>query len=104
MSPSVRIPCFTGTHAMQPLRAGVRASAGSPSSSACCWVRAHRSWYWTLVPAVSTVLSGDVLECIRKLPLLVAFSLADREPETAQPIIRCPEEELLDLVRRATLN
>jgi hypothetical protein len=26
---------------------------------------------------------GDVLECIRKLPLLAAFSLADREPETA---------------------
>jgi hypothetical protein len=24
-----------------------------------------------------------VLECIRKFPLLAAFSLADREPETA---------------------
>ena len=36
--------------------------------------------------------------------LLAAFSLADQEPETAQPTIRRPEEELLDLMRRATLN
>ena len=33
------------------------------------------------------------------LPLPAAFSLADQEPETAQPTIRRPEEELLDLVR-----
>ena len=49
--------------------------------------------------------------------LLAAFSLADQEPETAQPTTRHPEEELLeslqegcrriqvpDLVRRATLS
>src|SRR5499427_6391560 len=36
--------------------------------------------------------------------LLAAFSLADQEPETAQPTIRRPEEELRDLVRRASLS
>jgi hypothetical protein len=36
--------------------------------------------------------------------LLAAFSLVDREPETAQPTIRRTREELLELVRRATLN
>jgi hypothetical protein len=36
--------------------------------------------------------------------LLAASSLADQEPENAQPTIRRPEEELLDLVRRATLS
>jgi hypothetical protein len=36
--------------------------------------------------------------------LLAAFSLADHEPETAQPTIRRLEEELRDLVRRAALN
>src|SRR5215831_13614428 len=36
--------------------------------------------------------------------LLPAFSLADQEPETAQPTIRHSEEELLDLVRRAALS
>jgi hypothetical protein len=36
--------------------------------------------------------------------LLAAFSLADQEPETPQPVIKRPEGEPVDLVRRAILN
>jgi len=40
----------------------------------------------------------------RNASLLAAFSLADPESKTVQPIIWRPEGELLDLVRRAALN